>query len=76
MELLEAINGRRSVRDYTDETVSDTVLQELIGLAVQAPSALNPFRAKRRIFVGSTPQAADPRQTERPDRRGRFGYRL
>jgi nitroreductase len=41
MELLEAINGRRSVRDYTDETVSDTVLQELIGLAVQAPSALN-----------------------------------
>jgi nitroreductase len=41
MELLEAINGRRSVRDYTDETVNDTVLRELIGLAVQAPSAVN-----------------------------------
>jgi nitroreductase len=41
MELLEAINGRRSVRDYTDETVSDTILREPIGLAVQAPSALN-----------------------------------
>jgi nitroreductase len=41
MELLEAINGRRSVREYTDEAVNDTVLRELIGLAVQAPSAVN-----------------------------------
>ncbi|MGA7546066.1 MAG: nitroreductase [Methyloceanibacter sp.] len=41
MELLEAINGRRSVREYTDEVVNDTVLRELIGLAVQAPSAVN-----------------------------------
>jgi nitroreductase len=41
MELLEAINGRRSVREYTDEVVNDTILRELIGLAVQAPSAVN-----------------------------------
>ena len=41
MELLQAINGRRSVREYTDEPVSDAVLRELIDAAVQAPSAIN-----------------------------------
>jgi hypothetical protein len=30
MELLEAINGRRSVREYTDRAVDDAVLRELI----------------------------------------------
>src|SRR3990170_2522325 len=39
MELLEAINGRRSVREYTDRAVDDAVLRELIDAAVQAPSA-------------------------------------
>src|SRR3989304_6098796 len=41
MELLEAINGRRSVREYTDEPVSDAALRELIDAAIQAPSAIN-----------------------------------
>jgi nitroreductase len=41
MELLQAINGRRSVREYTGEPVSDEVLRELIDAAVQAPSAIN-----------------------------------
>ena len=41
MELLEAINGRRSVREYTDEPVSDAMLRELIEAAIQAPSAIN-----------------------------------
>ena len=41
MELLQAIHGRRSVREYTDEAVSDAVLLELIDAAVQAPSAIN-----------------------------------
>ena len=41
MELLEAINGRRSVREYTDEPVSDVALRELIDAAIQAPSAIN-----------------------------------
>ncbi|MGV1014082.1 MAG: nitroreductase family protein [Methyloceanibacter sp.] len=41
MELLEAINGRRSVREYTDETVSDAVVRELIDAAIKAPSAIN-----------------------------------
>jgi nitroreductase len=41
MELLQAINGRRSVREYTDETVSDAALRALIDAAIQAPSAIN-----------------------------------
>jgi len=41
MELLQAIHGRRSVREFTDEAVSDAVLRQLIDAAVQAPSAIN-----------------------------------
>lgn len=41
MELLEAIKGRRSVREYTDAPVGDTLLRELIEAAIQAPSAIN-----------------------------------
>ena len=41
MELLQAINARRSVREYTDEPVSDAALRELIDAAIQAPSAIN-----------------------------------
>lgn len=41
MELLQAINERRSVREYTDEPVSDAALRALIDAAIQAPSAIN-----------------------------------
>ena len=41
MELLQAINERRSVREFTDEPVSDATLRELIDAAIQAPSAIN-----------------------------------
>ena len=41
MELLEAINGRMSVREYTNEPVDDTALRELIEAAIKAPSAIN-----------------------------------
>ncbi len=41
MELLQAIHGRRSVREFTDEPVSDAVLRELIDAAINAPSAVN-----------------------------------
>jgi nitroreductase len=41
MELLQAINARRSVREYTDKPVSDAALRELIDAAIQAPSAIN-----------------------------------
>ena len=41
MELLEAINGRRSVREYMDAPIDHAVLRELIEAAIQAPSAIN-----------------------------------
>jgi nitroreductase len=41
MELLDAINGRRSVREYTDEPVGDDAIRELIDAAIKAPSAIN-----------------------------------
>ncbi len=41
MEVLEAINGRRSVREYTDEAVNDEAVCELIDAAIKAPSAIN-----------------------------------
>lgn len=41
MDVIDAIKGRRSVRDYTGETVDDSIIKELIGLAVEAPSAVN-----------------------------------
>jgi nitroreductase len=41
MELLQAINGRRSVREYSREPVDDALLRKLIESAIQAPSAIN-----------------------------------
>ena len=38
---MQAIRERRSVREYTDEPVSDATLRELIEAAIQAPSAIN-----------------------------------
>ena len=41
MELMEAINNRRSVRNYTNEKVANNIIEELLQAAVQAPSAMN-----------------------------------
>lgn len=41
METLEAIFTRKSIREYTPQTVPDNVVQELLAAAMQAPSAGN-----------------------------------
>lgn len=41
MELTIAIYGRRAVRAYTEEPVSESEIAELIDAAVQAPSAMD-----------------------------------
>lgn len=41
MELKEAIYGRRSVRKYKDEKISDKDLEEIIDAGFWAPSAVN-----------------------------------
>lgn len=41
MEFIEVVRKRRSVRDYTDEPVDPGVIETLIEVACQAPSARN-----------------------------------
>jgi nitroreductase len=41
METLEAIFTRKSIREYTPQTVPDELVQELLAAAMQAPSAGN-----------------------------------
>ena len=41
MDIMEAIYGRRAVREFTSEPVDQQTLQKLIGAAIQAPSAVN-----------------------------------
>lgn len=41
MDVLEAIHGRRAVRDYADQTPPESVIRSLIGEAVWAPSGVN-----------------------------------
>lgn len=41
MDALTAIRTRRSVRSYTNETVSDIDIREILGAAMSAPSAGN-----------------------------------
>lgn len=41
MDLKEAIYGRRSVRKYTDQAISDTDLNELLEAGTWAPSGVN-----------------------------------
>lgn len=41
MNVLEAIDGRRAVREYTSEPVDEEQIKALIDAAIQAPSAMN-----------------------------------
>ena len=41
MEIKEAIEGRRSVREYEREAIDESVIRRLIAAAVKAPSAVN-----------------------------------
>ena len=41
MDLMEAIKGRRSVREYTGDPVGDDLIRRLIDAAILAPNAVN-----------------------------------
>ena len=41
MELIDALLKRRSVRKFTDEPVSDEMIEELLHAAMSGPSACN-----------------------------------
>lgn len=41
MDISEAIRGRRAVREFTTQSMDESMLRELIDAAIQAPSAIN-----------------------------------
>lgn len=41
MDVMDAIRGRRAVREYTEDAVEEAVIAELIDAAIQAPSSMN-----------------------------------
>ncbi len=41
MKLDEAIKGRRSIRRYQNKNIPDSVIEELLDLALHAPSSMN-----------------------------------
>ena len=46
MNLMDAINTRRSVRHYSDQAVAKETVELLLAAAVQAPSACNSLFSK------------------------------
>lgn len=41
MDFIEAIKGRRSIRRYQDRDIPDSIIEELLNLALHAPSSMN-----------------------------------
>jgi len=52
MELMEAIYGRRAVRNYSSKEVTRPVIRKLLDAAVQAPSAMNSQAWAFALFQG------------------------
>ena len=53
MELKEALYKRRSVRKFTDEPISDEMIEELLHAAMSGPSAFN--KKPWEFYVGTNP---------------------
>ncbi len=53
MELMEALRTRRAVRDFTDEQVDASLVEELIAAAILAPSAWNSQPWAFAVVVGA-----------------------
>lgn len=58
MDVMEAIRSRRSVREFTDDDIDDSVIEKIIDAGRWAPSGLN-NQAWRFIVV------RDPEQKSR-----------
>lgn len=41
MELMDALRTRRAVREFTAESIDDLTIEQLVGAAILAPSAVN-----------------------------------
>jgi len=41
MDIIEAIKGRKSIRDFKDDQISQKVIRQILDIACRAPSAMN-----------------------------------
>jgi nitroreductase len=57
MELFDALNQRRCIRSYTDETVTEEEINKLISAAIRAPSSGN--RQSWRFVIIRKPETID-----------------
>ena len=53
MELIEAIKGRRSIREYLDTLVPRELIEEIIEAATWAPSAKNGQQWRFTVYTGA-----------------------
>ncbi|MGR3456179.1 nitroreductase [Pseudooceanicola sp.] len=65
MQLDQAMLDRRSIRGFTDEPVSREVLEEIIGLAVRAPSSMNTQPWHMHVLTGEVLEKVRKGNTER-----------
>ena len=52
MELIEAIKGRRSIREFKEEPVSRKLIEEIIKAGIWAPSAKNEQQWRFTVLLG------------------------
>ena len=65
MELDQAINGRRSIRGYLDKPVPQELLEEVIALALRAPSSMNTQPWHLHVLTGEVLDKVRSGNTER-----------
>ncbi|MEP5154458.1 nitroreductase [Planktotalea sp.] len=65
MKLEDAINGRRSIRGFTDKPVAQELLEEVIELANRAPSSMNTQPWHLHVLTGEPLEQVRQGNTER-----------
>ena len=55
MDFKECLLTRRSIRNFTDETISEETIKEIVNAAIYAPSACNFAAWKYILFTKNTP---------------------
>ena len=65
MEFDDVVNGRRSIRGYEDRPVAKEVIEEVVGLALRAPSSMNTQPYHLYVVTGEILDAIREENTQR-----------
>ena len=65
MDLVEAIKARKSIRGYKPDPVPKNVLEEILGIAVHAPSSMNTQPWEFTIIAGDVMEKIKQANTEK-----------